>query len=131
MSERSGSSAAAPRLHFSLTHGRYAIRLERIGTLLEPRDVRPVPLAPPTVVGLAVWRGRPMIVVEPAVLLADPWPGGGALFLRLAEPYPHVAWRVPRNASLARDAGSDDGLRHALVDPVRMMRELCEVEMER
>jgi chemotaxis signal transduction protein len=83
------------RLVFSLASGSYGLRLEAIAGVAEPSALRPVPGAPPGVLGLTEWGGRPVTVLDlPRLIREGPGKGDPSL-VRLAVPFDHLALYVP------------------------------------
>jgi chemotaxis signal transduction protein len=89
------AGAVERRLVFDLATNTYALRLTEISGVAAMGTLRAVPKAPPGVLGLAEWRGRPLTVVDlPRLLGEDPGKGPASL-VRLAPPFDHLALFVP------------------------------------
>lgn len=83
------------RLVFSLASGAYGLRLEAISGVAELTSWRPVPGAPPGVLGLTEWGGRPLTVLDLPGLIQEQPGRGDASLVRLAAPFDHLALYVP------------------------------------
>jgi hypothetical protein len=94
------------RLVFDLGAGRYGLRLETISGVAELSSWRPVPGAPPGVLGLTEWRGRPLTVLDLPSLLEERHGKGAPSLIRLAAPFDHLALYVP--AGLRVEEGPSD-----------------------
>jgi len=88
-------------LTFRLAQARWALRAEEVGAIGEDREVRPLPLAPGAVLGLAAWRGAAVTVLDFAVLVGEQAGEGAATFVRLAPPRDHTALRIPARVAFA------------------------------
>jgi len=111
-------------LYFQLGGSPYAIALDAIADVAPAGPIRPVPLAPPSVLGLAERRGRAIAVIDLPSLLDDPPPEarGVAHVVGLAGPLAGAALFVP--AEVFSGSGSAatsghvwiDGRLHVLLD---------------
>lgn len=104
MSEPAQTAVVERRLVFALASGSYGLRLEAISGVAEPSPWRPVPGAPPGVLGLAEWGGRPLTVLDlPGLLRERPGKGDPSL-VRLAAPFDHIALFVPASLRVEEPA---------------------------
>lgn len=87
------------------------------------RDTVPVPRAPSAVLGLTVWQGALVIVLDASAILAGVPGDRGGVWVRLAAPWQHLAIAVPSTLRLSGDAAAASRGRRIeprlLVDPVR------------
>lgn len=88
-------SVAIPVLRFETASRSCALPRCHVAGPIEAGHVREVPGTPPEVLGLTVWRDLPLTVLDPAAMMGDPLRPGPTILLRLAEPYDHVAIRIP------------------------------------
>lgn len=100
-------------LTFRAGHERYAVDLDEVAEVASAGDVRPVPLAPEGIRGLAEHRGRLVAVVDgPRALAAgadaapDP---GGAYVVRLAPPHEGAALWLPFRLTTAEGTPDSGG----------------------
>jgi hypothetical protein len=106
----------------------YALHVEDVSGVAETAVVRPVPLAPRGVLGLAEWRGRLLTVLDLAELMDDAATDAEPSLVRLATPLEHTALYVPGTLRLASasEPPSDEGVEiqgrlHVPIDPARLV----------
>lgn len=128
-------------LLFQLAGGAYALPLSSVGGLADCAGLRPVPGAPPALLGLTPWRGMLLAVVDLARLLEDLPSERRPCLVRLAPPRQQIALHVPASVrivaatELTPAGGADadapasgrilaDGLEAELLDPGRLLCKL-------
>ena len=122
-------------LYFQLDRGPYAVALEAVSDVTAAGAIHRVPLAPPSVKGLAERRGRPIAVIDLPRLLDDTYPAGStqAHLVRLARPLDGTAFWVPApifsGAGVPADVPGDgpghvfiEGRLHVLLDPEALVK---------
>lgn len=117
-------------LYFQIGGAPYAIPLEAIADVSPVGPIRPVPLSPPAVLGLAERRGRAIAVIDLPSLLDDPGtqaPCAGNV-MRLAGTLQGAALFVPAAVFSGRGTPASsghvwiDGRLHALLDAEALVK---------
>lgn len=117
-------------LYFQIGGAPYAIALEAISDVAPAGTIRPVPLSPPAVLGLAERRGRAIAVIDLSSLLDTAIaeePGAGNV-MRLAGALQGAALFVPAPVFSGRGTPATtghvwiDGRLHALLDAEALVK---------
>jgi hypothetical protein len=96
-------------LRFQLDRHHYALRADVVESLLPLRPPRRIPGAPPGVLGVGAWRGRPLTVLDFPRLVGASTTGSSVCLVRLAPPLQHAALYLPSTVQL----------HHAVLEPLR------------
>lgn len=123
-------------LLFSLERRRYAIRLSAIEGVDPAQAIRPVPGAPPHVLGLAHRRGRLLTVFDLPGIVGDDSSGGSPSLLRLVAPHAGLALFLPASTWIGHLETSEkrggsiewEGRSHRLLVPEELVERACSKE---
>ncbi len=111
-------------LRFRVGNVDLALPVARVGRLSEPAELRRVPLAPPAVLGVCESNGRPVTVIDIALLLGGERQGEPCL-VSLARPFEHTALLVHGPMWLAPAAAPQEGVE--LIDPAALTERILSV----
>lgn len=106
-----------PFLTFGMRRGRYALLPETVAEVRPAGPIRPIPMAPPAIAGVAHWRGEVVGVVDLVPLLDDVPAEPDRFLVRLAPPLEHTAILV--RAAVALEEGDETEAR--ILDPARLL----------